>query len=64
MAFSPAAGLAIAYALAGEPALASYHLPPSVRGDLLMKLGRFAESARRDCRHSSRRVGGLAVLLS
>ena len=28
----------------GEPALASYHLLPSVRGDLLAKLGRAAEA--------------------
>ena len=47
MAQGPAAGLdaldAIA-ALPGEPALAGYHLLPSVRGDLLMKLGRFPEA--------------------
>ena len=30
--------------LAGEPALRGYHLLPSVRGDLLMKLGRTAEA--------------------
>jgi RNA polymerase sigma factor (sigma-70 family) len=44
MAEGPAAGLAIVDALAGEPALASYHLLPSVRGDLLAKLGRFGEA--------------------
>jgi RNA polymerase sigma-70 factor (ECF subfamily) len=44
MAFGPAAGLEIADALTGEPALASYHLLPSVRGDFLFKLGRFAEA--------------------
>jgi RNA polymerase sigma factor (sigma-70 family) len=44
MAEGPAAGLAIADALSGEPALASYHLLPSVRGDLLAKLGRFGEA--------------------
>jgi RNA polymerase sigma factor (sigma-70 family) len=44
MAFGPAAGLAIVDALAGEPALASYHLLPSVRGDLLFRLGRRAEA--------------------
>ena len=44
MAFGPAAGLAIVDALASEPALAGYHLLPSVRGDLLAKLGRFEEA--------------------
>jgi RNA polymerase sigma factor (sigma-70 family) len=40
MAFGPAAGLALVDALAGEPALAGYHLLPSVRGDLLARLDR------------------------
>ena len=44
MAHGPAAGLAIIEALAGEPALKTYHLLPSVRGDLLHKLGRFEEA--------------------
>ena len=44
MARGPAAGLAALDALAAEPALANYHLFPSVRGDLLMKLGRYAEA--------------------
>jgi len=44
MAFGPAAGLEIADALTSEPALASYHLLPSVRGDFLFKLGRFDEA--------------------
>ena len=44
MAFGPAAGLALVDALRGEPALASYHLLPSVRGDLLAKLGRLDEA--------------------
>ncbi|MFO0749531.1 MAG: DUF6596 domain-containing protein [Myxococcota bacterium] len=44
MALGPGRGLAIVDALAGEPALAGYHHLPSVRGDLLMKLGRFAEA--------------------
>ena len=44
MAFGPAAGLEIVDAVASEPALASYHLLPAVRGDLLFKLGRFAEA--------------------
>jgi predicted RNA polymerase sigma factor len=44
MAFGPAAGLEIVDALADEPSLKSYHLLPSVRGDFLFKLGRFAEA--------------------
>jgi RNA polymerase sigma-70 factor, ECF subfamily len=44
MAFGPAAGLALADALTQEPALAGYHLLPSVRGDLLAKLERFEEA--------------------
>jgi RNA polymerase sigma-70 factor, ECF subfamily len=44
MAEGPAAGLALVDALAGERALASYHLLPSVRGDLLARLGRHAEA--------------------
>jgi len=44
MADGPAAGLAIIDALMTEPSLRSYHLLPSVRGDLLQKLGRLAEA--------------------
>jgi RNA polymerase sigma factor (sigma-70 family) len=44
MAEGPEAGLAIADRLLGEPALKSYHLLGSVRGDLLQKLGRFEEA--------------------
>jgi RNA polymerase sigma factor (sigma-70 family) len=44
MAFGPAAGLAIVDALMTEPLLRGYHLLPSVRGDFLFKLGRFAEA--------------------
>lgn len=44
MAFGPAAGLEIADGLRLEPALRAYHLLPSVRGDFLFKLGRFAEA--------------------
>jgi RNA polymerase sigma-70 factor (ECF subfamily) len=44
MAFGPAAGLAIVDALVKEPALARYHLLPSVRADLLAKLGRMDEA--------------------
>ena len=40
----PAAGLAIVDGLRTEPALARYHLLPSVRGDLLVKLGRLDEA--------------------
>jgi predicted RNA polymerase sigma factor len=45
MAFGPEAGLEVVDALVEEPALSSYHLLPSVRGDLLAKLGRFEEAA-------------------
>ena len=44
MAFGPAAGLEVVDALRGEPALGGYHLLPSVRGDLLRKLGRYDEA--------------------
>jgi predicted RNA polymerase sigma factor len=44
MAFGPAAGLELVDALVDEPALRSYHLLPSVRGDLLAKLGRTGEA--------------------
>jgi RNA polymerase sigma factor (sigma-70 family) len=44
MAEGPAAALAIVDDLAHEPALKSYHLLESVRGDLLFKLARFAEA--------------------
>jgi RNA polymerase sigma factor (sigma-70 family) len=44
MAFGPAEGLALVDALADAPALRHYHLLPSVRGDLLAKLGRHAEA--------------------
>lgn len=44
MAFGPAEGLVILESIAADPALARYHLLPSVRGDLLCKLGRFAEA--------------------
>ncbi|MDR6840683.1 RNA polymerase sigma factor [Pseudoxanthomonas sacheonensis] len=44
MAFGPAAGLELVDALVPEPALAHYHLLPSVRGDLLAKLGRHEEA--------------------
>lgn len=44
MAFGPATGLELVDQLAQEPALAGYHLLPSVRGDLLARLGRGAEA--------------------
>jgi RNA polymerase sigma factor (sigma-70 family) len=44
MAFGPQAGLDLVDQFAAEPALRGYHLLPSVRGDLLMKLGRPAEA--------------------
>jgi len=40
----PAAGLELVDKLSSEPLLKSYHLLPSVRGDLLKKLGRLAEA--------------------
>ena len=44
MAFGPAAGLALLDQLTGVPALHGYHLLPSVRGDLLVRLDRRAEA--------------------
>src|SRR5437867_4435347 len=44
MAFGPAAGLEVVDSLTKDPALVGYHLLPSVRGDLLAKLGRFDEA--------------------
>src|SRR5579862_5757989 len=44
MAQGPAAGLDAADKLAADPALAGYHLLPSLRGDLLMKMRRFTEA--------------------
>jgi RNA polymerase sigma factor (sigma-70 family) len=44
MAFGPAAALELVDALCGEPRLKSYALLPSVRGDLLEKVGRFDEA--------------------
>jgi len=46
MAYGPAAGLQVIDELADAPSLRSYHLLPSVRGDLLYKLGRFPEARR------------------
>ena len=44
MAFGPDAGLELVDALTSEPALRGYHLLPTVRGDLLAKLGRDDEA--------------------
>ncbi|GAB3512180.1 RNA polymerase sigma factor [Pseudoxanthomonas daejeonensis] len=44
MAFGPEAALGRVDALRDEPKLASYHLLPSVRGDLLFRLGRLGEA--------------------
>ncbi|MEV6669356.1 RNA polymerase sigma factor [Streptomyces sp. NPDC051162] len=44
MAEGPEAGLRLVDALSSEPALREYHLLPSVRGDLLFRLGRLAEA--------------------
>ncbi|CDX60184.1 conserved hypothetical protein [Mesorhizobium plurifarium] len=54
MAFGPAQGLAIADALRDEPRLKDTHLLPTVRGDLLVKLGRMEEA-----RAEFRRAAGL-----
>ena len=55
MAEGPARGLALVDALLGEGVLRSYHYAPSVRGDLLEKLGRYAEA-----RAEFERAAGLA----
>ena len=44
MAYGPVAGLEVVDRLLSEPSLQNYHLLPSVRGDLLAKLGRFDEA--------------------
>ena len=44
MAYGPAAGLELADRLMAQGSLRAYHLLPSVRGDLLAKLGRYAEA--------------------
>jgi predicted RNA polymerase sigma factor len=45
MADGPAAGLELVERLAREPVLRGYHLLPSVRGELLRRLGRLSEAA-------------------
>jgi RNA polymerase sigma factor (sigma-70 family) len=44
MAYGPGMALELVDAVSAEPALRGYHLLPSVRGDLLEKVGRFAEA--------------------
>ena len=44
MAYGPEAGLELVDALTDEPALKDYHLLPSVRADLLVKVGRYREA--------------------
>lgn len=55
MAFGPEAGLEVVERLRDEPTLARYHLLPSVRGDLLARLGRYDEA-----REEFRRAASLA----
>jgi len=52
MAYGPAAGLDLLAPLADHPAMKSYHLLPSVRGDLLHKLGR-EDEARAEFRNAA-----------
>jgi predicted RNA polymerase sigma factor len=52
MASGPDAGLELVNALTAEPSLKGYHLLPSVRGDLLAKLGRF-EEAKTECERAA-----------
>jgi predicted RNA polymerase sigma factor len=58
MAEGPQAGLDLIDELAAEPSLKAYHLLPSVRGDLLRKLGRFAE-ARREFERAAELTGNM-----
>jgi predicted RNA polymerase sigma factor len=59
MAYGPEVGLELVDSLTAEPALRNYHLLPSVRGELLVKLGRFDEARTEferaaDLTHNSR----------
>jgi RNA polymerase sigma factor (sigma-70 family) len=64
MAFGPAAGLAHVDTLLDEPSLKTYHLLPSVRGDLLAKLGRTDEArAEFECAASMTRNARERTLL-
>lgn len=53
MAYGPAEGLALLEPLTADPALQNYHLLPSVRGDLLKKLGRLEEARAEFARAAS-----------
>jgi predicted RNA polymerase sigma factor len=53
MAFGPQAALEIVDSLVDEPSLRSYHLLPTVRGDLLATLGR-SEEARKEFERAAR----------
>ena len=53
MAFGPAAGLELVDALVASGSLEAYHLLPSVRGDLLAKLGRVEEAREQFARAAS-----------
>lgn len=53
MAYGPREGLALVDRLTDEPALRGYHLLPSVRGDLLERLGRHAEAREEFLRAAS-----------
>ncbi len=55
-AFGPAAGLEILDALGEEPSMRTYHLLPSVRGDLLARLGRYRE-AQAELQHAASLTG-------
>ncbi|GGK80931.1 hypothetical protein Ppa06_56240 [Planomonospora parontospora subsp. parontospora] len=59
MAHGPAAGLALVDSLTGDPALRDYHLLPSVRGDLLARLGRL-EEARLEFERAASLAGNVA----
>jgi RNA polymerase sigma factor (sigma-70 family) len=59
MAFGPELGLEVVDAVAAEPALAGYHLLPSVRGDLLERAGR-TEEARAEFRRAAELAGNEA----
>jgi predicted RNA polymerase sigma factor len=53
MAFGPAAGLELVEALSEEPVLQGYHLLPTVRGELLARLGRDVEARSEFARAAS-----------
>ncbi|HTV52580.1 MAG TPA: hypothetical protein VME21_15430, partial [Steroidobacteraceae bacterium] len=53
MAYGPAPALELVDALQGEARLESYHLLPSVRGDLLERLGRYEEARAEFARAAS-----------